>query len=78
MSNENRTTAFVEGETLSYQREGEHYQLRVGTPAWYAWLRTATLFRVRSAFGTFSVRREQPTASALANSTVSIWARRRR
>ncbi len=59
MSNENRTTAFVEGETLSYQREGEHYQLRVGTPAWYAWLRTATLFRVRSAFGTFSVRREQ-------------------
>ncbi len=59
MSNENRTTALVEGETLSYQRDGEHYQLRVGTSAWYAWLRTATIFRVRSPFGTFTVRREQ-------------------
>ena len=59
MSNENRTTALVEGEMLIYQRDGEHHQLRVGTPAWYAWLRTATLFRVRSPFGTFTVRREQ-------------------
>src|SRR5438874_2192344 len=59
MSNENRTTALVEGETLSYQRDGEHYQLGVGTSAWYAWLRTATIFRVRSLFGTFTVRREQ-------------------
>src|SRR6266496_5770288 len=59
MSNENRTTALVEGETLSYQRDGERYQLRVGSSAWYAWLRTATHFRVRSPFGTFTVRREQ-------------------
>jgi hypothetical protein len=59
MSNEKRTTALVEGETLSYQTDGEHYQLRVGTSAWYAWLRTATSFRVRSPFGTFTVRREQ-------------------
>src|SRR5947209_10339296 len=59
MSNEDRTTALVEGETLSYQRDGEHYQLRVGTSAWYAWLRTATSFRVRSPLGTFTVRREQ-------------------
>jgi predicted ATPase/DNA-binding CsgD family transcriptional regulator len=59
MSNENRTSALVEGETLSYQRDGERSQLRVGTPAWYAWLRTATSFRVRSPFGTFTVRREQ-------------------
>src|SRR5260370_5236644 len=59
MSNENRTTAFVEGETLIYQRDGEHSQLRVGSSAWYAWLRTATNFRVRGPFGTFTVRREQ-------------------
>jgi predicted ATPase/DNA-binding CsgD family transcriptional regulator len=59
MSNENWTTALVEGQTLSYQRDGERYQLQVGTPAWYAWLRTATRFRVRSPFGTFTVRREQ-------------------
>src|SRR5260370_1566134 len=59
MSNENQTTALVEGETLSYQRDGEHSQLRVGTSAWYAWLQTATNFRVRGPFGTFTVRREQ-------------------
>src|SRR5258708_14110796 len=59
MSNENQTTALVEGETLSYQRDGEHSQLRVGTSAWYAWLQTATDFRVRGPFGTFTVRREQ-------------------
>ena len=59
MSNENPTTALVEGETLSYQRDGERYQLGVGTAAWFAWLRTATLFRVRAPFGTFTVRREQ-------------------
>src|SRR5437868_1714569 len=59
MSNENRTTALVEGETLSYQRDGEHYQLGVGSSAWYSWLRAATIFRVRSPFGTFTMRREQ-------------------
>ena len=59
MSKEIQTTAILEGETLSYQRDGQHYQLRVGTSAWYGWLQTATLFRVRSPFGTFTVRREQ-------------------
>jgi predicted ATPase/DNA-binding CsgD family transcriptional regulator len=59
MSNENQTTAIVEGETLIYQRDGQHDQLRVGTSAWYGWLQTATLFRVRSPYGTFTVRREQ-------------------
>jgi len=59
MSNENQTTALVCDETLSYQRDGEDYQLPVGTSAWYAWLQTATLFRVRSPFGTFTMRREQ-------------------
>jgi len=59
MSNEDQTTALVAGETLTYQRDGEDYQLQVGTSAWYAWLQTATLFRVRSSFGTFTMRREQ-------------------
>ncbi len=88
MSNENRTTAFVEGETLIYQRDGEYYQLCVGTSAWYAWLQTATSFRVRSPFGTFTVRREQAGnqrgnrywrayRKPRADSTVSMWARRR-
>ncbi|MBO0782806.1 MAG: NACHT domain-containing protein, partial [Ktedonobacteraceae bacterium] len=59
MSNKNQTTALVEGEMLSYQRDGEHYELRVGTPAWYAWLQTASCFRMRCPFGTFTLRREQ-------------------
>src|SRR5215831_16190297 len=59
MSKENQTTAILEGETLSYQRDGQHYHLRVGTSAWYGWLQSATRFRVRSPFGTFTVRREQ-------------------
>src|SRR6266566_10161799 len=59
MSKKDQTTALVVGETLIYQRDGEDYQLHVGTSAWYAWLQTATLFRVRSPFGTFTMRREQ-------------------
>ena len=59
MSQKDQTTALVAGETLSYQRDGEDYQLPVGTPAWYGWLQTATLFRVHSPLGTFTMRREQ-------------------
>jgi predicted ATPase len=59
MRKENQTTAILEGERLSYQRDGQHYHLRVGTSAWYGWLQTATRFRVRSPSGTFTVRREQ-------------------
>lgn len=50
MSTENRATALAEGETLSYQRDGERFHLLVGTSAWYAWLQTATSFRVCSPF----------------------------
>src|SRR6266513_1728049 len=59
MSSENPTPAIVAGETLIYQRDDQHYELRVGTPAWFVWLQTATIFRVRSPFGTFTMRREQ-------------------
>ena len=59
MRKENQTTAILEGERLSYQRDGQHYHLRVGSSAWYGWLQTATRFRVRSPSGTFSIRREQ-------------------
>ena len=59
MRKENQTTAILEGERLYYQRDGEHYHLRVGTSAWYGWLQTATRFLVRSPSGTFTVRREQ-------------------
>ena len=59
MSSKNPTPAIVAGQTLIYQRDGQHYELRVGTSAWFAWLQIATIFRVRSPFGTFTMRREQ-------------------
>jgi hypothetical protein len=59
MSNDNRTSALVEGKILTYQQDREYYQLQVGTPEWYAWLQSATRFRVCAPFGTFTVRREQ-------------------
>src|SRR5215470_6459309 len=59
MSKEDQTPALVAGERLCYQKDGEDYQLHVGTSAWYAWLQTATLFCIQSPFGTFTMRREQ-------------------
>jgi len=49
----------VQGETLLYQQDGQDERLSVGTPAWYAWLSTARTFAFRSAFGTFTARKEQ-------------------
>jgi AAA ATPase domain len=59
MSQENQTTAIVQDETLTYQRDGERCQLQVGTSAWYCWLQTARIFRVHSPFGSFTMRCEQ-------------------
>lgn len=51
--------AIVQDGTLTYQRDGHEQTLVVGTPAWYAWLDTATLFAFRSDGGKFTARREQ-------------------
>jgi len=59
MSSKNPPPAIVAGQNLIYQRDGQRYLLRVGTSAWFAWLQIATIFRVRSPFGTFTMRREQ-------------------
>src|SRR5260370_16753970 len=53
------TIPVVQSETLIYQRDGQNFRLPVGTPAWYIWLSTATTFSFRSAFGTFTARKEQ-------------------
>ncbi len=53
------TIPVVQSETLIYQQDGQNYRLSVGTPAWYVWLSTATTFSFRSAFGTFTARKEQ-------------------
>jgi predicted ATPase len=59
MRNHDSTMPVVQDDTLIYQRSGQDCRLSVGTPAWYAWLGTATTFAVRSAFGTFMVHKER-------------------
>jgi len=59
MKNKANTISVVQGDTLLYQRDGQDYQLPVGTTAWYGWLSTARTFAFRSAFGTFTARKEQ-------------------
>jgi LuxR family maltose regulon positive regulatory protein len=54
-----QATPLVEGETLTYWRDGQTQTLLVGTPAWYAWLQMATTFAFTSDCGTFTARREQ-------------------
>jgi predicted ATPase/DNA-binding CsgD family transcriptional regulator len=59
MSEQEQAIPVVQGETLIYRQGGQDYQLLVGTPAWYAWLNKARSFSFRSAFGTFTARKEQ-------------------
>src|SRR6266516_7192363 len=59
MSNPDQAMPVVQENTLLYQRNGQTCRLTVGTPAWYAWLSTATTFAFRSEVGTFTARREQ-------------------
>lgn len=54
-----RTTPTVRDGRLSYQRDGQVYQLQVDTPDWFAWLETATSFTFSSGEGSFTARREQ-------------------
>src|SRR6266487_4210163 len=59
MSNPDQAMPVVQENTLLYQKHGQTCRLTVGTPAWYAWLSTATTFAFRSEVGTFTARREQ-------------------
>jgi len=54
-----QTTSIVQNDALIYQRDGEECSLVVGTPAWYAWLETVTVFTFSSAYGTFTAHKEQ-------------------
>ena len=42
MRNDDHSTPVVQGKTLIYLCDGQDSRLTVGTPAWYAWLGTAT------------------------------------
>src|SRR5215472_10719347 len=54
-----QTTPIVRGKTLIFQQDGQEQTLLVGTSAWYAWLRTATIFVLSSDSGTYTVRKER-------------------
>jgi len=49
----------IEGQTLTYQQDEQAQTLIIGTPAWYRWLQTATMFIFTSDKATFTARREQ-------------------
>jgi len=59
MGNDDNIIPVVQGETLLYLSNGQHDRVQVGTPAWYAWLESATRFAFRSPFGTFTARKER-------------------
>jgi ATP/maltotriose-dependent transcriptional regulator MalT len=53
-----RTTPRVENDTLA-SPDGEGTTIRVGEPAWYAWLEQATTFAFASSMGSFTARKER-------------------
>jgi LuxR family transcriptional regulator, maltose regulon positive regulatory protein len=52
-------TPSVRGETLSYRHNGQELELTVGSPAWFAWLETASTFSFVSEQGLFTARHER-------------------
>jgi LuxR family transcriptional regulator, maltose regulon positive regulatory protein len=54
-----QATPTVQFDTLRYQHNGQEQLLTVGTPAWYAWLTTATTFAFVTDYATFTARKEQ-------------------
>ncbi|SRR5216683_2555023 len=54
-----RSTPLVRGDILVYQQDEHEQMLVVGTPAWYAWLSTASSFAFHSEAGTFTARKER-------------------
>src|SRR3989440_1692301 len=53
------TPSRIQGDTLTYQQDGQPVHVVVDTPGWYSWLETASIFTFRSAYGTFTARKEE-------------------
>jgi LuxR family maltose regulon positive regulatory protein len=54
-----KATPIVRGNTLTYQQDEQEQVLLVETPAWYAWLETASTFAFIGEAGTFKARKER-------------------
>ena len=57
-----RTMPHVEQGTLSVGLPGVEELLRVGAPAWFSWLETATAFTFACPDGMFTARRERASS----------------
>ncbi len=53
-------TPVVQDGVLTFQEDGEQRSLKVGTPAWFAWLQTATKFHYVTDNISYRVRKEHP------------------
>jgi hypothetical protein len=54
-----RRIPLVRGESLLWPEDSSCQPIRVGTPAWYAWLNEVTSFSFESSEGTFTARKER-------------------
>jgi LuxR family transcriptional regulator, maltose regulon positive regulatory protein len=54
-----KMTPIVRGDRLIYQQNEHEQVLAVETPAWFAWLATASAFAFKSDNGTFTARKER-------------------
>jgi LuxR family maltose regulon positive regulatory protein len=54
-----KLTPLVRGDRLIYQQDEHEQVLAVETPAWFAWLATASTFAFTSDIGTFTARKER-------------------
>src|SRR5438270_7585887 len=54
-----KMTPLVRGDSLIYQQDEHEQVLAVETPAWFAWLATASTFAFTSDSGTFTARKER-------------------
>jgi len=54
-----KMTPLVRGDRLIYQQDEHEQVLAVETPAWFAWLATASTFAFTSDTGTFTARKER-------------------
>jgi len=54
-----KMTPLVRGDTLVYRQDESEQVLIVETPAWYAWLTTASTFAFSSDAGSFTARKER-------------------
>src|SRR5215475_10779584 len=57
MQQQSSTVGTVRNGCLVYEQQGQHVEVLLDTPPWYAWLETATTFTFASEEGTFTAHK---------------------